>query len=675
MVLAVALFVASCGGGGGGSSEDNSGNSPPVANAGTDRDVDERILVTLDGSRSSDSDGIIDSYVWTQIEGPLVTINNSNKAIASYTSPNSNSVTVLRFRLTVKDNDNASASDEVTHNVESMNMLPVADGGEDQFAPEQTLVTLDGSNSSDSDGTVESYSWIQLQGTSVTLNNSDTPNPSFTTPVATEVLIFELTVTDNEGGIGKDQVTVSVAEVLFSDDFNSGDLNGWTGNIIDDSGADSDWRLIEGGYSQLNNVYRRSVNGSYNRGTYSYPNSGADWSSYRFSVEVTPLPGMGNDIGVMFRYQDNSNYYRLSLNYRDGFTRLEKKVAGNFSTLAVDSVGYNEEQTLNITIEANSSIIQVYVDDAPLFSVVDSDISQGTIALYCQDEVKFDNVLVTKNNRTPTVVISSPIAYSIATTVDSFDPNQVNVSATVTNAAGGSVEFVLDNTESFESNSLPFPSGQFTSVLQGNHRVEAILFDTSSVELFRDTNDIVGVQGDYYIAVGDSITNGEEDNYSSDNVSQDGRTLAMRGYEANLNDLLTSTLSQPHVVFNEGIPGDTSADALGRIPSILERHPGSNKALIMLGTNDTISTSQYRSNMQALVDAVVPEKTAWVALLPPIFNDDGTPNDTKNLRIQDYNNVVTSQLTDIRVGPDFYDFFLGSGSNRSSLFAALQSFC
>ena len=83
VAFAIPLFVAGCGGGGGGSSEDNSGNSPPTANAGADRDVDEATFVALDGSQSSDSDGTIQSYVWNQIEGPVVTLNNGNTAIAS----------------------------------------------------------------------------------------------------------------------------------------------------------------------------------------------------------------------------------------------------------------------------------------------------------------------------------------------------------------------------------------------------------------------------------------------------------------------------------------------------------------------------------------------------------------------------------------------------------------
>lgn len=49
----------------------NKENKPPIANAGPDRLI---ILPTdsvlMDGSRSSDPDGSISSYLWTKISGP-----------------------------------------------------------------------------------------------------------------------------------------------------------------------------------------------------------------------------------------------------------------------------------------------------------------------------------------------------------------------------------------------------------------------------------------------------------------------------------------------------------------------------------------------------------------------------------------------------------------------------
>jgi lysophospholipase L1-like esterase len=238
---------------------------------------------------------------------------------------------------------------------------------------------------------------------------------------------------------------------------------------------------------------------------------------------------------------------------------------------------------------------------------------------------------------------------------------------------GGSIEFVLDldDTTSVVDSSSPY-TARFSSILQGEHRLDAMIRDDSGAEVVRDINIPIGALGDYYVAVGDSITNGMGDDDSSDNTSQDGRIIAIQGYEANLNDLLTSTLKYPHIVFNEGIGGDTSEKALGRIDSILERHPGSNKMLILLGTNDAgsgVSSGEFRSNMQGLIDMVlntVPEgMDVWVALVPPAFDENGVPNSVRNSFVEDYNDVIRNQLTGIQVGPDLYNFFF----HRPSLFA------
>ena len=666
------MLVFGCSGGG-----DDQENLPPSADAGPEQAVDELTLVTLSGS-GTDSDGTIVSYAWSQVGVPAVTINDTDTAHATFTAPEVTEETLFTFCLTVTDNEGANDSDDVTITVNPVKVPPSADAGLDRFVTGETGVTLSGSGT-DSDGTIVSYAWSQVGGGEVTINNADADTASFMSPEVTGQLIFRLTVTDNEGASASDDVNISVAKILFSDDFSDGTDDGWT--PVEDSDIDPDWEVINGEYYQLHHVAiiqdgGAPFVGSYHRGTYSFFDYDRidNKTNYRFSVDVTPLPddlddSQGNDVGVMFRHQDNGNYYRLTLNCRYGFTRLEKRVNGIFSTLAVDSAGYYDGQKLNIAIEVNGYLIQVFIDDEPLFSVIDPDVNSGTVALYCQDKAKFDNVLVTENSPAPTITISSPIAFSV-NTIDTFE-----VSAIATNVPpGGSIKFMLDNndTTSIVDSDFPYKS-QFNNVLQGEHALDAILRDHSGSELARDTNVQVGVMGDYYVSIGDSITNGDIDNYSSDNTSADGRIIGIQGYGANLNDLLTPTLTYPHIVFNEGIGGDKSDEAFNdRINSILERHPESNKVLILLGTNDVgngVPSITFQQNMQGLIDTVdVAEKTAWVGFIPPFFLEDGTPDTEKNL-VVDQLNLVIDGLEHVEFGPDFYAYFLGSGANRSSLFA------
>lgn len=658
LVLIITLLsLFGCGGGGGGSGADSIAS--PTANAGPDLNHFEQTLVILDGSGS---DGSIVTYLWSQTGGVPVSLNNANSAIASFIAPEVSQDTLLRFELTVTGDQGASDTDDVSVLVRAVNAPPIANAGPDKFTPGQTLVTLDGTGSSDSDGLIASYIWTKISGPTVTLNNADTATPSFTAPVLSAVLIFRLTVTDDEGASSYDEVTVNVARQLFSDDFQN--ANSW--NIVDDTGNGPSWQVISAEYFQQN--YMAGVTSgnpfeeSYHLGTYSWLDHGAfSNNDYRFSVEVTPLPDQGtsdpqgNDIGVMFRYQDGANetYYRFSMSARYGFSRLEKKGSdGTFSALAVDARGYYENETLDITIEVAGSLIQVFVDDEPLFSVSDSELTSGTVALYCQDKAKFDNVIVTENNPAPTVVIASPVAYSVIPGNSTID-----VSALVTNApANASVEFVLDGSlrEVSQDTDNPF-TAQFNGVSQGEHVIRAILRDELDTELSSDTNERIGVLGDYYIAIGNSITNGRGDDDPSDNTTQDGRIIASQGYEANLNDLLTATRIFPHIVFNEAIGGDSSGAALSRIDSILERHPNANKALIILGTNDangTVPLPDYENNMKSLIKKIVDAgKEVWVAFVP----FDKSADATKDQFIQDYNEIIIPGLiSGFQIGPDFY---------------------
>jgi len=190
-------------------------NQLPTANAGVDQTVNEGVTVNLDGTASSDIDGSITAYNWVQTAGPAVVINGGNTAMPSFTAPQVTTDTVLTFELTVTDNDGANAIDTVMVTVQNVNQLPVANAGVDQAVNESSIVSLDGSASSDSDGTIISYSWIQTSGPAVTLSGAGTATPGFTAPAVTvdTSVTFELTVTDNDGGNATDSVVITIQNV------------------------------------------------------------------------------------------------------------------------------------------------------------------------------------------------------------------------------------------------------------------------------------------------------------------------------------------------------------------------------------------------------------------------------------------------------------------------------
>lgn len=320
---------------------------------------------------------------------------------------------------------------------------------------------VEGSTSDRITGFNSNWTWTRstMDGPSATIN---VPTPGIHTVnlwMREDGLIIDILVlTTNSGydpssingGLGPAE-SVIIPILPQSDDFNNGNAIGWT--IIDNSSnsSPSAWTVVGGELHQLNQVARPSINGgfdgTYHFGTYAYLDASTILDNYRFSVDVTPqtIPGFdtAHDVGVLFRYTDNNNFYRLSINSVNGFTRLEKRFNGVFSPLATNSRGYTVEQLLHIDIEVEGSIIQIWLNGDPLFAVYDPDLPSGGIGLYCQNKTKFDNVSVQVNDPSPAVVIGKPLSH----TVDAS--NILNVTAIARNIpAGGSVDVELDSLSS-----------------------------------------------------------------------------------------------------------------------------------------------------------------------------------------------------------------------------------
>jgi len=224
---------------------------PPVANAGPDQTVNEEALVTLDGTASSDSDGTISSYLWSQAGGISVTLSDDSASQPTFTAPAiSNTEEVLTFTLTVTDNDELQSSDSVVITVTNLPISPVANAGPDQTVNEETLVVLDGTASSDSDGTISSYLWSQAGGISVTLSDDSASQPTFTSPAISnteEVLTFTLTVTDNDGLEDTDNVVVTVTNVCtytISSETTSFASSGGNGSATLTTSEGCDWTAL-----------------------------------------------------------------------------------------------------------------------------------------------------------------------------------------------------------------------------------------------------------------------------------------------------------------------------------------------------------------------------------------------------------------------------------------------
>ncbi len=187
---------------------------PPVAEAGPDQTVARGAAVTLNGNNSVGRASPIASYLWTQTGGPAVSISHANAAAASFKAP---SVVAggraLTFMLTVTDQSGLKSTDTCIVNLTYINQPPVAGVGPDQTVSPWTIVTLDGTKSTDPEGSALTYYWEQIDGPMVAISQSNVAQPTFVAPefaAGGASLTFRLTVADYYGLIARKTCMVNV---------------------------------------------------------------------------------------------------------------------------------------------------------------------------------------------------------------------------------------------------------------------------------------------------------------------------------------------------------------------------------------------------------------------------------------------------------------------------------
>ena len=274
-------------------------NRPPVADAGPNQIVNEMDLVMLDGSNSSDPDDAIVSYSWRQISGTLVQLSDESAVQPTFIAPqvglNGESLT---FELEVNDSGELLDTDRVTINITSANRPPRADAGPDQTVRQGETVTLDGSNSSDPDNDIASYSWRQISGIPVSLSYNSAMQPVFTAPEAGpngESLTFELEVRDSWLQ-DSDRVTINITSENRPPVADAGpDQTVKEGCIVTLSGSNSSdpenrtlsylWRQIDGPGMTLSNTKTAQP-------SFTAPDVGPDGKSLTFELKVTDSGGL-----------------------------------------------------------------------------------------------------------------------------------------------------------------------------------------------------------------------------------------------------------------------------------------------------------------------------------------------------------------------------------------------
>lgn len=182
-------------------------NIPPLVSAGNPQVLVSTTTTAAITATASDPDGAIVSTLWTVVSGP------NTPTIVSASSLNTNITGLIpglyTFRITATDNLGATSSATTTVRV---NLLPIIDlSGNTNYFPTDTTQIFLVSIYTDTDGTVISTQWVQVDGPPTTIMTPSNQNTFVSGLTNGNSYTYTLTAFDNNGEFSTAEVQVQVA--------------------------------------------------------------------------------------------------------------------------------------------------------------------------------------------------------------------------------------------------------------------------------------------------------------------------------------------------------------------------------------------------------------------------------------------------------------------------------
>ena len=374
----------------------NMNHAPLVAitSPANNASVVEGRIVTFTATSEDAEDGTLSNTIsWSSnVDGPLgtgSTLNVSTLSLGTHT---------ITARSTDSDNLTSTATINLTVN-QFVNHAPVvtfispANGTSYGVGD---LIAFSATATDEEDGNLTS---------SITWSSSINGALGSTGQISTSTLssgthTITARVTDSLNAVHAPTITITVGAarpVLMSRDFTDRSLGGWT--IVTDAGTTGGppvWSASTQAALQTSQIVSGAVTPAIipRLGTYMFWTAGTNWTNYTLEADLRSSDP--DTLGLMFRYLDNTNYYRFSMDRTLSQRRLVKRVGGTFTVLKEDTVQYALNQTYRLSISVHNGTLTVMIDGQVFYTGTDTGVVRGSIAPYCwrNGGASFDNIVV-----------------------------------------------------------------------------------------------------------------------------------------------------------------------------------------------------------------------------------------------------------------------------------------
>jgi len=163
-------------------------------------------------------------------------------------------------------------------------------------------------------------------------------------------------------------------EILFEDDFSSGEIDKW--QVWDDPDSfekKSQWQIVLSEYSNIYNYLNHPA-------TFLLTGD-QDWTDYSIKTHLFAVQSDGNLTGLVFGFRDTDDYYIVGYNFTSSRFELGMRTPLGFEILARARIDYPRKEWLPLVVDVRGSRMRFCFDDKVIFDLDDGKPISGRVGI------------------------------------------------------------------------------------------------------------------------------------------------------------------------------------------------------------------------------------------------------------------------------------------------------